>query len=161
MPHRRNHSDFDLLLSVFDDLHLWILIKRNPNQLLINLGEQMNLHSTSAGKRFLKPALALAISAALLGGCGSGNSSTATSTTTASTTTTTLAAVKAATPIQHVVVIFQENVSFDHYFGTYPKASNPAGEPAFTAAAGTPTVNICPHRSMSRRVSLRFPASIC
>ena len=22
------------------------------------------------------------------------------------------------TPIQHVVVIFQENVSFDHYFGT-------------------------------------------
>jgi phospholipase C len=25
-----------------------------------------------------------------------------------------------ATPIKHVVVIFQENVSFDHYFGTYP-----------------------------------------
>ena len=22
--------------------------------------------------------------------------------------------------IQHIVVIFQENVSFDHYFGTYP-----------------------------------------
>ncbi|MDR3482423.1 MAG: alkaline phosphatase family protein [Burkholderiaceae bacterium] len=101
----------------------------------------MNLHSTSAGKRFLKPALALAISAALLGGCGSDNSSTATSTTTTSTTTTTLAAAKAATPIQHVVVIFQENVSFDHYFGTYPTASNPAGEPAFKAASGTPTVN--------------------
>ena len=28
-----------------------------------------------------------------------------------------------ATPIKHVVVIFQENVSFDHYFGTYPKAA--------------------------------------
>ena len=27
----------------------------------------------------------------------------------------------AATPIKHVVVIFQENVSFDHYFGTYPE----------------------------------------
>ena len=25
------------------------------------------------------------------------------------------------TPIKHVVVIFQENVSFDHYFGTYPE----------------------------------------
>src|SRR5258708_154081 len=28
-----------------------------------------------------------------------------------------------ATPIKHVVVIFQENVSFDHYFGTYPHAT--------------------------------------
>jgi len=46
-----------------------------------------------------------------------------------------------ATPIQHIVVIFQENVSFDHYFGTYPNATNPAGEPGFTARPGTPTVN--------------------
>lgn len=46
-----------------------------------------------------------------------------------------------ATPIQHVVVIFQENVSFDHYFGTYPVATNPNGEPKFTAAPNTPTVN--------------------
>src|ERR1700693_2458495 len=46
-----------------------------------------------------------------------------------------------ATPIQHLVVIFQENVSFDHYFGTYPKATNPAGEPKFLAAPGTPNVN--------------------
>ena len=38
-------------------------------------------------------------------------------------------------------MIFQENVSFDHYFGTYPKAQNPAGEPQFWAAPGTPTVN--------------------
>jgi phospholipase C len=46
-----------------------------------------------------------------------------------------------ATPIRHLVVIFQENVSFDHYFGTYPRAANPPGEPAFRAAQGTPTVN--------------------
>jgi phospholipase C len=46
----------------------------------------------------------------------------------------------AATPIQHVVVIFQENVSFDHYFGTYPTAGNKDGNP-FTASADTPTVN--------------------
>jgi phospholipase C len=45
------------------------------------------------------------------------------------------------TPIQHVVVIFDENNSFDHYFATYPNALNPIGEPAFTAAPGTPPVN--------------------
>jgi len=45
------------------------------------------------------------------------------------------------TPIKHIVVIFQENVSFDHYFATYPQAANPAGEPAFHAAPGTPSVN--------------------
>jgi phospholipase C len=46
-----------------------------------------------------------------------------------------------ATPIKHLVVIFQENVSFDHYFGTYPNATNPPGEPRFTAAPDTPSVN--------------------
>jgi phospholipase C len=45
------------------------------------------------------------------------------------------------TPIKHVVVIFQENVSFDHYFATYPNALNPAGEPRFKAKKGTPSVN--------------------
>jgi phospholipase C len=45
------------------------------------------------------------------------------------------------TPIKHVVVIYQENVSFDHYFATYPVAANTAGEPKFTAASNTPTVN--------------------
>lgn len=46
-----------------------------------------------------------------------------------------------STPIKHLVIIFQENVSFDHYFGTYPNAANPDGEPAFHAKKGTPTVN--------------------
>lgn len=45
------------------------------------------------------------------------------------------------TPIKHIVVIFQENVSFDHYFATYPKAANPAGVPPFIAAKNTPQVN--------------------
>ena len=48
--------------------------------------------------------------------------------------------VTSAQVIKHVVVIFGENVSFDHYFGTYPNATNPAGESQFTAAAGTPTI---------------------
>lgn len=46
-----------------------------------------------------------------------------------------------ATPIKHLVVIFQENVSFDHYFGTYPQAANPPGEPAFVPKPDTPKVN--------------------
>jgi phospholipase C len=41
-----------------------------------------------------------------------------------------------ATPIHHLVVIFQENVSFDHYFGTYPNAANIDGQPFF-AQPGT------------------------
>src|SRR5262249_49690946 len=45
------------------------------------------------------------------------------------------------TPIKHVVVLYQENISFDHYFGTYPHATNPAGEPAFNALPDTPSVN--------------------
>ncbi len=48
---------------------------------------------------------------------------------------------RTATPIKHVVVIFGENISFDHYFGTYPYATNPKGEPRFVAAPDTPTVN--------------------
>ncbi|MFE0462874.1 phospholipase C [Kitasatospora sp. NPDC058965] len=43
-------------------------------------------------------------------------------------------------PIKHLVVIYQENVSFDHYFGTYPNATNTDGQ-AFTARRGTPAVN--------------------
>ena len=46
-----------------------------------------------------------------------------------------------ATPIRHVIVLFQENVSFDHYFGTYPHAQNNAGEVPFDAQPGTPSVN--------------------
>jgi phospholipase C len=48
---------------------------------------------------------------------------------------------RTATPIKHLVVIFNENRSFDHYFATYPKAANPPGEPAFKADRHTPAVN--------------------
>lgn len=49
--------------------------------------------------------------------------------------------------IKHIVVIFDENVSFDHYFGIYPKAANPPfdgnghPEPEFHARPDTPWVN--------------------
>lgn len=53
-----------------------------------------------------------------------------------------------ATPIKHLVVIFPENISFDHYFATYPHAANTEGEqlqgsdeaaPKFVADPATPT----------------------
>lgn len=53
------------------------------------------------------------------------------------------------TPIKHLVVIFQENRTFDHYFGTYPQAANIDGEqswigvtaPEFHARQDTPKAN--------------------
>ncbi|MCW2948922.1 MAG: phospholipase, partial [Actinoallomurus sp.] len=48
--------------------------------------------------------------------------------------------VRTTTPIKHVVVLFDENVSFDHYFGTYPKAANTDGT-KFTAKRHTPSVD--------------------
>jgi phospholipase C len=96
---------------------------------------------------------AVAVSAALLtlalGGCNSSSDTTTAATTPTSPTilgsttgmTATADNLTTATPIKHVVVIYNENVSFDHYFGTYPNATNPAGEPVFTAAAGTPSIN--------------------
>ena len=49
----------------------------------------------------------------------------------------------ARTPIKHIVVIFQENVSFDHYFATYPHAAaNKNGSVYFRGAkADTPRTN--------------------
>jgi phospholipase C len=47
---------------------------------------------------------------------------------------------RTATPIKHVVVLFDENESFDHYFGTYPFAANTDGS-QFSAKPGTPKVN--------------------
>ncbi|ANP51337.1 phospholipase [Streptomyces griseochromogenes] len=41
------------------------------------------------------------------------------------------------TPIKHVVVLFDENISFDHYFATYPKAANSDGT-KFKASKNTP-----------------------
>jgi phospholipase C len=72
-------------------------------------------------------AIGLSVSSASSGGSGSSNDAAA--------------AYATTTPIKHVVVIFGENVSFDHYFGTYPYAENKPGEPQFTAAPDTPSVN--------------------
>jgi phospholipase C len=95
----------------------------------------MNLSSEGVSRKkrrlLIVGGLALVVAAAVFGMTGAfANSSSAPE-----------EAVATTTPIKHVVVIFQENESFDHYFGTYPNAANGPGEPAFTAAANTPTVN--------------------
>ena len=67
---------------------------------------------------------------------------------------------RTATPIKHLVVIFQENVSFDHYFGTYPNAANTDGQ-TFQAAPGTPAVDgLTPATSHSLPPSLRHTTNL-
>ena len=59
-----------------------------------------------------------------------------------------------ATPIRHLVIIFQENVSFDHYFATYPNAANTDGQ-AFHASPWTPAVDGLPPAT-----SFRLPPAL-
>jgi phospholipase C len=67
---------------------------------------------------------------------------------------------KTKTPIKHVVVIFQENVSFDHYFGTYPNAANTDGQ-TFRAAPGTPAVDgLAPATDPSLPASLQHTSNL-
>ncbi len=84
---------------------------------------------------FRKCAALVTTSTLILSGCGTAGI-TSTAPVTAAVTPTTSAAV-----IKHVVVIFGENISFDHYFGTYPNALNNPGETRFAAATGTPIPN--------------------
>ena len=96
--------------------------------------------------RTLAPTAALAVCTAILAGPIS---------TADATTTVEAEAYPTATPIKHVVVVFQENASFDHYFGTYPLADNPAEEPPFEARDNTPTVNNLLPSPLNGNVDLR------
>ena len=62
-----------------------------------------------------------------------------------------------ATPIKHLVVIFGENISFDHYFGAYPYAANPEGEPHFKAKPRSPC---WPDAIAAHREKMHTPAVI-
>jgi phospholipase C len=71
---------------------------------------------------------------------------------------------QAATPIKHVVIIFGENVSFDHYFATYPFATNqltPAakfpGGALFNAKDDTPSVNGLTSELLTANANLANP----
>jgi phospholipase C len=96
---------------------------------------------------YLVATAAVALAAGAAAGATAASASTSTSVsrafagyTTPSTVSTTLYGGGTSTPIKHVVVLFDENESFDHYFGTYPYATNTDGT-KFTAKPGTPTVN--------------------
>lgn len=56
-------------------------------------------------------------------------------------TTNNSLSLNGTTPIDHLVIIFQENISFDHYFGTYPYALNLENETPFYPSSDTPSVN--------------------
>jgi phospholipase C len=78
----------------------------------------------------------LSLSASIvLTGCATNSSQPAST----APTPTPVVPTTAQAAIKHVVVIFGENISFDHYFGTYPNAANLPNETKFTAATGTPT----------------------
>src|SRR6201996_3611510 len=100
-------------------------------------------------RKRLRPYLAVLGVVALGAGAAAGASAASASTTassaftgyqTPSTVSTTLYRSNTSTPIKPLVVIFDENESFDHYFGTYPYAANTDGT-TFTAKKGTPSVN--------------------
>jgi phospholipase C len=63
-------------------------------------------------------------------------------------------------PIRHVIEIFGENVSFDHYYGTYPHAANSDGQP-FNPLPHTPAVDgLPPATSSSLPPSLRHSSNL-
>ena len=71
--------------------------------------------------------------AAVVGVAAIGASAIGLSVSTASSPSQDATTVATTTPIKHVVVIFDENISFDHYFGTYPYADQPGGRAAVHA----------------------------
>src|ERR1700733_1935122 len=100
-------------------------------------------------RKRLRPYLAVAAAVALGAGAAAGATAASASTSVSNafagykapaTVSKTLYRGSTSTPIKHLVVLFDENESFDHYFGTYPYAANTDGT-TFTAKKGTPTVN--------------------
>ena len=65
------------------------------------------------------------------------------------------------TPIKHIVVIFQENRSFDQYFASYPFAANLAGEPpVLCATENSQCQRASDGRTADVEPQLREPAAV-
>jgi phospholipase C len=100
-------------------------------------------------RKILLSAAAAAMAFAIAGCSGPSNAVNPTPPPTTPPTTTTALGTP-VTPIQHVVVIFGENISYDHYYGTYPKIAYAGANPAnkneidqsnFSATATAPANN--------------------
>jgi phospholipase C len=92
-----------------------------------------------------RPSVILLSAMCVVAGCGSASSST-TSTAVSSTSSSgsTTANLSGINKIQHVIVIMQENRSFDSYFGTYPGANGlPAKNGTFTTCNPNPATGQC------------------
>ncbi len=102
------------------------------------------------------------IVAAALGAAAAGAAVLGISISSASPGTSAVSAASASTttPIKHVVVLFDENISFDHYFGTYPHATNPPGQPKFTSLPGTPSVNGLNDSLLTANPNTNLPARL-
>jgi phospholipase C len=99
--------------------------------------------------------LALLTLAVLLAGCTS-SGSLLTPTATSTATPTQSPATAGIHKIQHVVVIMQENRSFDQYFGTYPGANGlPRANGQFTVCVPDPAHHTCvyPYHDPNDRTS--------
>ncbi|WP_328358469.1 alkaline phosphatase family protein [Mycobacterium sp. NBC_00419] len=72
---------------------------------------------------------------------------------------TDISVASTTTPIHHLVVIFGENVSFDHYFGTYPHAANTDGQP-FSAQPDTPAVDGLTPELLTRNPNTHQPVRL-
>jgi phospholipase C len=69
-----------------------------------------------------------------------------------------LTARKGKSPIKHVVVIFDENISYDHYFGTYPEATNKGAGTRFKAKKDTPrNDNLIASKKLKKNPNLYKP----
>jgi phospholipase C len=100
-------------------------------------------------RKRLRPYLAVAAAVALGAGAAAGATAASASTSVnrafvgykaPAPVSQTLYRGSTSTPIKHLVVLFDENISFDHYFGTYPFAANTDGT-KFVAKPGTQAVN--------------------
>ena len=84
------------------------------------------------------------VCASLLGSASAGASGTSVSPTGSTESTAALAATTGIHKIKHVIVIMQENRSFDDYFGTYPGADGiPATNGQFTVCNPDPIAKTC------------------
>ncbi len=104
--------------------------------------------ATGLGRRWRRHGLAASVGVLLLACCliaacsGGGGGSVATTRPTAPSTSN--PAATGIHKIKHVVVIMQENRSFDSYFGTYPGADGlPTSNGRFTTCLPNPATNVC------------------